>query len=123
MVSRNCAYSGPCGVTDRTVGEVMSDPDLSRVSAACAQEGFEVAKKKKIKLGFDDPVAYVRAFGSKIPAARPSVLLDLLARKKSEIGVINGSIHRVAQELGGAAPVNEAITALVLAKERALGCR
>ena len=119
----NCAYSGPCGISERTVGEVMSDPDLARVSAACAQEGFDVAKKKKIKPGFDDPAAYVRDFGSKIPNARPSVLLDLLAGKKSEIGVINGSIHRVAQELGGAAPVNEAITALVLAKERALGCR
>jgi len=119
----NCAYSGPCGISERTVGEVMGDPDLARVSAACAQEGFDVAKKKDIKLGFDDPVAYVRDFGSKIPNARPSVLLDLLAGKKSEIGVINGSIHRVAQELGSAAPVNEAITALVLAKERALGCR
>ena len=119
----NCAYSGPCGISGRTVGEVLNDPDLSRVSAACAQEGFEVAKKKKIKLGFDDPVAYVREFGSKIPGAQPSVLLDLLAGRKSEIGVINGSIHRVARELGITAPVNEAIAALVLAKERALGCR
>lgn len=119
----NCAYSGPCGISGGTIGEVLSDPDLSRVSAACAEEGFAVAKKKNIKLGFDDPVAYVREFGAKIPGARPSVLLDLLAGRRSEIGVINGSIPRVAREMGGAAPVNEAITALVLAKERALGCR
>jgi 2-dehydropantoate 2-reductase len=118
----NCAYSGPCGISERTVGEVMDDPDLSRVSAACASEGFAVAKQKGIKLGFDDPVAYVRDFGSKIPKARPSVLLDLLARRKSEIGVINGSIPRVAKELGMQAPTNEALTALVLAKERQLGC-
>ncbi len=118
----NCAYSGPCGITERTVGEVMNDPDLSKISAACATEGFEVAKKKKVKLGFDDPVAYVRDFGSKIPKARPSVLLDLLSKRKSEIDVINGSIPRVAKELGMAAPVNEAITALVKAKERSLGC-
>jgi 2-dehydropantoate 2-reductase len=118
----NCAYSGPCGISERTVGEVMDDPDLSRVSAACATEAFEVALKKNIKLGFADPVAYVRDFGSKIPKARPSVLLDLLARRKSEIGVINGSIPRVAKELGMQAPTNEALTALVLAKERQLGC-
>lgn len=118
----NCAYSGPCGITERTVGEVMNDPDLSKISAACASEGFAVAQKKGIKLGFDDPVAYVRDFGSKIPNARPSVLLDLLLKKKSEIDVINGSIPRVAKELGMAAPVNEAITALVKAKERSLGC-
>ena len=119
----NCAYSGPCALGERTIGEVMSDPDLSRVSAACASEGFAVAKKKGIRLGFDDPVAYVRDFGSKIPNARPSVLLDLMAKRKSEIDVINGSIPRVGREVGVAAPVNDTVTALVRAKERALGCK
>ena len=118
----NCAYSGPCAIAERTVGEVMADPDLSRVSAACAVEGFAVAIKKGVKLGFDDPVGYVRDFGSKIPNARPSVLLDLLAKRKSEIDVINGSIPRVGRELGLAAPVNQTVTALVLEKERRLGC-
>ena len=118
----NCAYSGPCAISERTNGEVMDDPDLSRVSAACATEAYQVARAKGIKLGFDDPVAYVREFGSRIPKARPSALLDLLAGRKSEIDVINGSIPRVEKEIGLAAPVNEAITALVRAKERALGC-
>jgi 2-dehydropantoate 2-reductase len=118
----NCAYSGPCGLTDRTVGEVMADPDLSKVSAACASEGYAVAMKKGVKLGFTDPVAYVRDFGSKIPNARPSVLLDLMAKRFSEIDVINGSIPRVGKQVGLAAPVNDTVTALVKAKERALGC-
>ncbi len=118
----NCAYSGPCGVGECTTGEVMRDPDLAAVSAACASEAFQVARAKGVKLGFTDPVAYVRDFGSKIPDARPSVLLDLMAGRKSEIDVINGSIPRVGREVGLAAPVNEAITALVRAKERRLGC-
>jgi 2-dehydropantoate 2-reductase len=117
----NCAYSGPCGIVECTIGEVMNDPDLSRVSAACASEGFAVAKKKGVKLGFDDPVAYVRDFGAKIPNARPSVLLDLMAGRRSEIEVINGSIPRVGAEVGVPAPVNEAVTALVRGKERKLG--
>jgi 2-dehydropantoate 2-reductase len=109
----NCAYSGLCAVVECTIGDVMADPDLSRVSAACATEVFSNAKKKDVKLGFDDPVAYARDFGSKIPDARPSVLLDLMAGRKSEIDVINGAID---------GPVNRAITALVRAKERKLGC-
>jgi len=109
----NCAYSGPCAPAERTIGEVMADADLSRVSAACATEVFQVARKKQIQLGFEDPVAYARDFGSKIPHARPSVLLDLMAGRKSEIDVINGAID---------APVNQAVTALVRAKERSLGC-
>jgi 2-dehydropantoate 2-reductase len=118
----NCAYSGPCAIAECTTGEVMADPDLSRVSAACASEAFAVAKRKGVRLGFDEPVAYVRDFGSKIPKARPSVLLDLLAKRRSEISVINGSIPRVAADLKMPAPVNDTVTALVLAKERALGC-
>jgi len=109
----NCAYSGPCAVAECTIGEVMGDADLARVSAACATEGFAMARKKGVKLGFDDPVAYVRDFGSKIPHARPSVLLDLMAKRKSEIDVINGAID---------GPVNQALSALVRAKERRLGC-
>jgi 2-dehydropantoate 2-reductase len=118
----NCAYSGPCALAERTIGEVMDDPDLARVSADCASEAWRVARAKNVKLDFTDPVAYVREFGAKIPNARPSVLLDLMAKRKSEIDVINGSIPRVAREAGLAAPVNETITALVRAKERLLGC-
>ncbi len=118
----NCAYSGPCTVAECTIAEVMNDPDLARISGACASEAFAVARAKGIRLDFEDPVAYVRNFGSKIPNARPSVLLDLMAKRKSEIDVINGSIPRVAKELGMSAPVNETITGLVRAKERKLSC-
>ena len=118
----NCAYSGPCAIADATIGEVMADPDLSRISAACAAEGFAVAKRKGVRLGFDDPVAYVRDFGAKIPNARPSVLLDLISKRKTEIDVINGAIPRVGREVGVAAPVNETVTGLVHARERALQC-
>jgi 2-dehydropantoate 2-reductase len=118
----NCSLSGPCAVSGLTTGEVMADPDLAKVSAACATEAFDVARKKGVRLGFDDPVAYTREFASKIPLSRPSALLDLLAKRRSEIDVINGSIPRVGREVGLAAPVNETITALVHAKERQLQC-
>ena len=69
-------------------------------------------------LSFDDPVAYVRAFGEKIPDSRPSMLLDVLAGRRCEIDVINGAIGPAAREVGLAAPVNETVTALVKAKDR-----
>jgi 2-dehydropantoate 2-reductase len=118
----NCSVSGPCAVSNLTVGEVMADPDMAKISSDCAKEAFDVARKKGVRLGFDDPVAYTREFASKIPGARPSVLLDLMAGRTSEIDVINGSIPRVGRGIGVAAPVNEAITALVHARERQLQC-
>lgn len=118
----NVCYSGTCAVTDRTVGEVMADPDAFRVASSCAVEAYQVARRRGVRLDFDDPVAYVREFGSKIPNARPSMLLDLMAKRRSEIDAINGAIPPAAAALGLAAPFNEAIASLVRAKERQLGC-
>ncbi len=119
----NVTFSGPCAVTDRTIGEVMDDPDAWSVAANCAREAFRVGKAKGVRLDIEEPEAYVRAFGSKIPNARPSVLLDHMAGRMSEIDAINGAIVRVGAELGVDTPANSAITALVRAKERRMGVR
>jgi 2-dehydropantoate 2-reductase len=62
-------------------------------------------------------VEYVRVFGQKIPGARPSMLLDHLAKRRSEIDVINGAVPRVGAEVGVPTPVNETVVALVRARE------
>jgi len=119
----NVTFSGPCAVTDRTIAEVMDDSDAWAVAASCAREAFRVGQAKGVHLDIDDPEAYVRAFGSKIPNARPSVLLDHQAGRMSEIDAINGAIVRVGGELGIDTPTNATITALVRAKERRMGVR
>ena len=119
----NVCFSGTCAVTERTMIEVMEDADAWQVASGCATEAYKVARARGIKLDFDDPVAYVRAFGMKIPNARPSMLLDHLAGRMSEIEAINGAIPAAAKAAGIAAPFNEVISALVRAKERRMGVR
>jgi 2-dehydropantoate 2-reductase len=119
----NVCYSGTCALTERTIIEVIDDADAWEVASTCAVEAFSVAHSRQIKLDFDDPVAYVRAFGMKIPNARPSMLLDHMAGRMSEIDAINGAIPRAAKALGLRAPFNESISALVRAKERRMGLR
>jgi 2-dehydropantoate 2-reductase len=114
----NVAFSGPCTILNRTVGEVMNDPDAWSVAAGCAWEAYAVGRASGVNLGFDEPVAYVRAFGEKIPGARPSMLLDYLAGRRTEIDFINGAIPRVGREVGVATPLNDTVTALVKALER-----
>jgi len=114
----NVAFSGTCTVLGRTVGEVLDDPDAWSVASGCGAEAYAVGRASGVELDFDDPVAYVRAFGEKIPGARPSMLLDLMAGRRLEIDFINGAIPRVGSEVGVAAPINETITALVKALER-----
>lgn len=115
----NVAFSGTCTLTGLTIGEVLADPDAFSVAAACAREAYAVARAKGIAVDIDDPVAYVRAFGEKIPGARPSMLLDHMAGKRCEIDVINGAVPRVGAEVGVPAPVNTTLVALIRARERA----
>ena len=60
-------------------------------------------------------------FGEKIPGARPSMLLDHMAGRRSEIDNINGAIPREGRKLGVPTPVSDAIVAMVRAKESAFG--
>jgi 2-dehydropantoate 2-reductase len=119
----NVCFSGTCTVTKRTMIEVIEDPDAWHVASTCATEAYNVAKARGVKLDIEEPVSYVRAFGMKIPNARPSMLLDHMAGRMSEIEAINGAIGPAARALGLAAPYNEAISALVRAEERRMKAR
>jgi 2-dehydropantoate 2-reductase len=116
----NVCYSPTCALLECRIGDVINDTHAWLVASRCAEEAFTVAQAGGIGLEFDDPVAYVREFGMQIPAARPSMLLDLLARRPCEIDFINGAIVDTAARLGFEAPRNEAVTALVKAKESLL---
>jgi 2-dehydropantoate 2-reductase len=114
----NVAFSGTCSVLGRTIGEMLANKHAWPVASACAVEAYEVARALGIGLGFDDPVAHVRAFGEAIPGAKPSMLLDLEAGRPTEIDFINGAIPREGARAGVAAPVNETVSTLVRALER-----
>lgn len=117
----NVCFSGPCCVLEATLGEIIESPDAWRVASNCVSEAFDVACALKIRLEIKDPISYAREFGLKIPRARPSVLLDYLAGRKSEIDFINGAIPAAARQCNLSAPYNEMIADLVRAKEEQLG--
>ncbi len=117
----NCTFSGPCAMTGLRVGQVMANPSAWSIAAGCAAEAFHVATARGIALDFQDPIAYVRAFGSKIPNARPSMLLDHMAGRKAEVDNINGAIPREGAKVGIATPINSVVVALLKAKESGFG--
>lgn len=114
----NAAYSALAAITGMTIGEIMDDPDAGPVSQAAAIETRDTALARGIGINVPDPVALVRDFAARMPAAKPSVLLDIEAGRRSEIGVINGAVPVEAARVGREAPVNALLTRLVLAIER-----
>ncbi len=113
----NVTFSASCCLTGLTIGEVMSDKNAWQAARVCAEEAIAVAAAAKIKLEVGDPIEHIRDLGGRIPAARPSMLLDHMARRRSEIDVINGAIPREGAKVSVATPVNETVVALVKARE------
>jgi 2-dehydropantoate 2-reductase len=113
----NCAYSGPCTITGLTVGGVLANEDAASISAGCAIEAWEVAQAKGIEVEIDDPVAYVRAFGEKIPNSRPSMAQDHAAGRRAEVDAINGAIPREAAAFRLSVPTNVFVTRVLRARE------
>ena len=113
----NVTFSGPCTVFDKTLGELMADPVTWNIAQGCAREVYALATAKNITVTYADPVAYVEAFGNRMPGARPSMLLDHHAGRRSEIDAINGMVVEIGRELGIPTPYNEVLTAVIRQRE------
>ncbi|MEM9046787.1 MAG: 2-dehydropantoate 2-reductase [Pseudomonadota bacterium] len=115
----NVSFSAPCTVFDRTIGEMMSEPGTRAFCLGCGTEAYEVARAQKINLTFDDPVPYLEAFAQKVWEGRPSMLLDNLAGRHSEIDALNGRVPIEGEKVGLPCPMNATAAAIVRAKEAA----
>ncbi|MVW79602.1 ketopantoate reductase family protein [Bordetella sp. 02P26C-1] len=114
----NVAFSGTTCATGLTIGQVMANADAWRIAEACSREAIAVARAMNIRLDVGhDPIEHVKALGSKIPNARPSMLLDHLAHRKSEIDAINGYIPVLGARVGVPTPTNETLVAIIRARE------
>ncbi len=113
----NVTFSAPCTVFDCTIGELMADPARWHIAQNCAVEAYAVGKAKGVNFSYDDPLAYVTAFGARMPNARPSMLLDHHAKRASEVDAINGMVPVLGAALSIPTPSNETLTAAVRARE------
>ncbi|MFV0315416.1 MAG: ketopantoate reductase family protein [Microthrixaceae bacterium] len=113
----NVTCSAPTAAFDMTVGEVMGNPDTRAVALGCTLEAHRLAVARGVDLPFEDPIAYVTDFAASIPDASPSMRLDHLARRRSEVDVINGAVVDMSREAGFDAPYNETLCAVLRARE------
>jgi 2-dehydropantoate 2-reductase len=112
----NIAVSATCTLTGMRVGQVVKNEWAWGLSLDCVREAAACAQAKGIKLLYDDPIAWVHDFTTKIPDARPSMYLDTQAGRVSEIGSIHGGVVAEGKKLRIATPTCEfmvrAVTAL-----------
>lgn len=109
----NVAIGAPCLISQLTVGELLADPAWRECATGCAQEAYDVALAKGIPMSYDDPVAYVEAFVARVPDAKPSMLQDHLAGRRSEVDAINGQVPIEGAKVGVPTPHNDDIVTRV----------
>jgi len=113
----NVAFSGTTCATELTIGQVMADPSAWAVADACAREAVAVATAAGITLDVGDPIEHVRALGSKIPDAKPSMLLDFLLSRRGEVDAIIGQVSVQGEKYGVDTPITRTVANLIRARE------
>ncbi len=117
----NVTFSAPCTAFGATVGELMDNPQHWQIALGAMQEAYAIAQAKGIRLSFEDPIAYVTDFGAGMAQARPSMLLDHMAERVSELDAINGIVPVMGREAGIPTPYNDTLTAILKQREAAFG--
>lgn len=98
-------------------GILGAEPVCERLMSAAVDEAVAVAKASGIALPYDDPLAYVKKVCADTGPNRASMLQDVLAGERTEIGVINRAIVDRGAALGVSTPVNRLLTEIVSALE------
>lgn len=114
----NVTFSGAACLTGLTIGQIMQQDAAWTVARGCAEEAIAVARSKGVTLEVGDPIEHIRGLGGAIPDARPSMLLDALAHRPSEVDAINGAVVTEGSRHGVPTPVNETVSNLIRARER-----
>jgi 2-dehydropantoate 2-reductase len=109
----NVGINALTAITRLNNGRLVEFEGTRRILREAVTEAIRIAKRKRIKLIYDDPLAKVEAVCEATGPNVSSMLQDVLRKKRTEIDFINGVIVRQGQELGIPVPVNSLLVDLV----------
>ena len=109
----NAGINALTAITRLNNGRLIEFEGTRKILREAVTEATRVAKRKRIKLIYDDPLAKVEAVCEATATNVSSMLQDVLRKKRTEIDFINGVIVRQGQELSIPVPVNSILVDLV----------
>jgi len=114
----NAAMNPVCAVTGLTMAQATNDPIILGLVDALMKECIKVARANEIALGFDyypHAIGYIKNAGNH----KPSMLMDIEAKRRTEIDFINGKFVEYGKQAGIATPYNATLQSLVKGLESA----
>jgi 2-dehydropantoate 2-reductase len=109
----NVGINALTAVTRLNNGRLIKFDGTRKILREAVTEAVRIAKRKRIKLIYDDPLAKVEAVCEATANNVSSMLQDVLRKKRTEIDFINGVVVRQGQELGIPVLVNQMLVDLV----------
>jgi len=112
----NACMNPVCAVTGYTMYQAMNDPIVFNIVDSLIKECVKVARANEINLGWDfypGAIAYMSTAGNH----KPSMLMDIENRRKTEVDFINGKFVEYGRQAGIETPYNITLRSLVKALE------
>lgn len=109
----NVGINALSALTKLKNGKLMDFEGTRRIAREAITEAVKVAKRKRIKLIYDDILAKAESVCEATADNISSMLADVLSRDRTEIDFLNGAIVRHGESLGVKTPVNGMIVDLV----------
>ena len=114
----NVGINALTAITEMKNGQLVEFSETEEILEAAVREAMEVAEKKGIVLGFDNPITHCKDVCVATAENRASMLQDVINKRQTEIDMINGAIVAEGKKLGINTPVNMVLTNLVKAKQK-----
>lgn len=102
----NVGINALTAITHLRNGQLLEFEGTRAIMRQAVSEATKIAKRKRIKLQFDDSLTKVEAVCSATANNISSMLADILRKRRTEIDFINGVIVRQGEGLGISVPVN-----------------
>lgn len=109
----NAGINALTALTRLNNGRLIEFEGTKDIMRLAVFEAVKIAKKKRIKLIYDDPLQKVESVCKATAANVSSMLQDVLNKKRTEIDFINGAIVRQGENYNMPTPVNLVLTNLI----------
>jgi len=119
----NCCISALAAVTGLKVGPLVEMSSARTLIRNLVEEVTAVAAKEDVTLDADSIFNELIEDSRRFADHAPSILMDVLSQRKTEIDCLNGAIVRTGAKLGIPTPYNAAITSLIETIEQSYGNR
>jgi 2-dehydropantoate 2-reductase len=112
----NACMNPVCAVTGLTMAQAMNDPIVFHTVDALIKECVKVARANEISLGWDF-YPYCIEYMKKAGDHKPSMLIDIEMKRRTEIDFMNGKFVEYGEQAGLETPYNSTLRSLVKALE------